>query len=69
MHLDVRENTGEGQVAAISHDVLEDVGVAALGGDSIWREILDLIQSSQAVQEYLDRAHQFQSYLINCPEN
>jgi hypothetical protein len=67
--LDVGENAGEGQVAAVGHDVLEDVGVAALGGDLIWGEIFDLIQSSQTVREYMDGTRQSRSNLINCPKN
>jgi hypothetical protein len=41
--LDVGEDSSEGLVAAVYQDVLENVGVAALCWDAIWREVLNLV--------------------------
>jgi len=39
----VGEDSQEGQVAAVHHDVLEDVGVAAFCRDVIRGQVLDLV--------------------------
>ncbi len=41
--LDVGEDSSEGLVAADYQNVLENVGVAALCWDTIWREVLNLV--------------------------
>ncbi len=69
MCLDLREDTGEQQVAAVCHDVLEDIRMAALGGDLVWREVFNFVQIPQAVQEDMRRARQIRGDLINGPKN
>ncbi len=49
MCLDVGEIPNEGKIAAVDHDVLEDVGVAALCWDPVWWQILHLVQCAQTV--------------------
>ena len=36
---DMRVESGKSQPAAVNHDVLKDIGVAALGRDAVWGEI------------------------------
>ncbi len=49
MSLKVGEKPCEGEVAAIDHYGLEDVGVTALSWDLVWWQIFHLVQCSQAV--------------------
>jgi hypothetical protein len=49
MSLNVGENPCEGEVAAIDHYGLEDIGVTALSWDLVWRQIFHLVQCPQAV--------------------
>ncbi len=49
MCLDVGEIPNEGKIAAVDHDVLEDVGVAALFWDPVRWQILHLVQCAQTV--------------------
>ncbi len=41
----------------------------ALGGDTVWREVLNFVQSPQAVQEDMHRAHQIRGDFFNSPKN
>ena len=47
MSLNMGKYSREGEVAAVSHNGLEDVRVAAL----VWWQIFNLVQCSQAVQQ------------------
>ena len=67
--LDMRENAGERQLAAVGHDILEDIRVAALGGNPIWGEVFNFVQSPQAVQKDLHGARQIRGYLVNSLKN
>ncbi len=43
--------------------------MAALGGETIWREIFNFVQSPQAVGEDMHTARQIREDLINGPKN
>jgi hypothetical protein len=49
MSLNVGKYPREGEIAAVSHNGLHDVGVAALCWDLVWWQILNLVQCSQGV--------------------
>jgi hypothetical protein len=65
----MREDVGEQQVVAVCQDVLENIRMAALGGDPVWMEVFNFVQSLQAVQEDMHRARQIRRDRINGPKN
>ena len=69
MSLNVGKYPCEGEVAAVSHNGLEDVGVAALCWDLVWWQILNLVQCSQAVQQNMHGAYQTRVDLMDAAED
>jgi hypothetical protein len=51
LDLEVREDLGEGYVAAVYHGIFQYIGVAALTWDGVGWEILNLVQCTQTVQQ------------------
>ncbi len=66
--LDVPVVSGEKQVGTIDHDVLQYVRMPAAGWDSMGRQVLDFIKSTNTVRKKCEGSPQSWVYLVYSKE-
>jgi hypothetical protein len=50
MGLDMFAVASERQIRAVDDDVLQDIGVQAVGQYSVWQQVLDFVKATEAVR-------------------
>ncbi len=68
MRLHVMVSDIEGQVAAIDHDIFQNIRVAAASRDLIGWQVCYLCQRTKAIRMYGSRAPQRWVYFVGCQE-